>query len=151
MGPRRTMTNESLLGLTIQVASVLLVLVLLGRLPADGYLGRVLQFSLVGFGIAFVSHAHCWNWFEFPTDYIAVTIADTTIAWTLVGLAVAGFVKRTTQRTSSDARAPETAPDLVDTSTLGIPARLGSPRERSRRCRGYGRRTRRILASRCSS
>ena len=93
-GPGRTLASKMVLGLTIQVVSALLVISLVRRSASSTYWHRVGLFSFVGIIIGFTSHAYYWNWFQFPSAYVVITILDISIAWTLAGLVVAKFMTR---------------------------------------------------------
>ena len=79
------------IALATQIISAFLVLSLLSMTKNLSYMGKIGFFALAGLTIGFVSHAPYWNWFGFPTSYIAVTILDIAIGWTLAGLAIAKF------------------------------------------------------------
>ena len=81
--------SQALLG---QFVSALLVILLLRNVSGLNYLQRVGFVSLTGLAIGFVSHFPYWNWFGFSTEYVAVIISDSLIAWTLAGLVMAKFV-----------------------------------------------------------
>ena len=74
-----------------QILGACLVLMLLSQTSGLNYWGKAGFVALVGLIIGFVGHVPYWNWFGFSTPYILVTILDTTIGWTLAGLAVAKF------------------------------------------------------------
>ncbi len=74
------------------VLSVILMMILLMHTSGLNYLGRVRFITLSGLTIGFISHFPYWNWFGFPTSYIAVTILDMTISYCLAGLVLAKFV-----------------------------------------------------------
>lgn len=74
-----------------QILGAFLVLMLLSQTSGLNYWGKAGFVALVGLIIGFVGHVPYWNWFGFSTPYILVTILDTTIGWTLAGLAVAKF------------------------------------------------------------
>jgi len=75
-----------------QFIAALLVIVLLRRTWGLHYWQRVGFVSSVGLAIGFVSHFPYWNWFGFSTEYVAVVILDSLIAWALAGLVMAKFV-----------------------------------------------------------
>jgi hypothetical protein len=80
------------LGLLAHASTVFLVLTLLaGSWPA-GYGGRVARFSLAGLALAFAVHSYYWVWFDFPGWYFALSLGDSVVGWTLVGLALAKLV-----------------------------------------------------------
>lgn len=79
-----------------QIIGAFLVLTLLLQTHGLSYWRKVGFIALAGFSIGFVSHAPYWNWFEFSTPYVLVTIVDITVGWTLAGLAVARFTPDTT-------------------------------------------------------
>lgn len=83
------------------LASVLIVVCLLSQTAGLGYWGRVGFITLVGVAIGFIGHFTYWNWFGFPTPHLIVTIADSMIAWLLVGLAMAKLVARDTRKSAS--------------------------------------------------
>lgn len=91
-GTEMNMGRQMATGLVTQIVSAFLVLALLMRAGDLTFQGRVGFLALVGLVIGFVSHAPYWNWFGFPAPYVLVIILDTTIGWTLAGLAVARFM-----------------------------------------------------------
>ena len=78
--------------LLIGAIAVFVVLVLIGRDRPGGYWTRVGRFALAGLALGFVVHAYLWNWFDFPTLYFAISVADSVVAWTLVGLLLSGLL-----------------------------------------------------------
>lgn len=80
------------------LVSVLIVICLLSQTAGLGYWGRVGFVTLVGVAIGFVGHFVYWNWFGFPTPYLIVTVADSLVAWFLVGLAMAKLVAKDTKK-----------------------------------------------------
>lgn len=79
-----------------QILSALMVLLLLRQTSGLSYWNKVGFVSLVGLTIGFVSHFPYWNWFEFSSAYILVTILDIIIAWILAGLVMAKFAQTKT-------------------------------------------------------
>lgn len=92
-GTEMNMGKQMSIGFITQVLSAFLVLSLISITSGLNYWGKVGFFSLAGLTIGFVSHAPYWNWFGFSTPYVAVTIADFLVGWTLAGLTVAKFAK----------------------------------------------------------
>lgn len=92
-GTDMNMVRQMSVGIVTQIISAFLVLGLLSMTSGLAYWGRVGFFALAGLTIGFVSHAPYWNWFGFSVPYVAVTIADILIGWTLAGLAVAKFAQ----------------------------------------------------------
>ena len=93
MGTDMNMGKMMGVGIITNIISAFLVITLFSFVSVRGYGARVGLYALVGFCIGFISHAPYWNWFGFATPYVAVIIIDTTIAWTLAGLAVSKFSK----------------------------------------------------------
>jgi hypothetical protein len=61
--------------------------------PGVGFGGRVMLTGLLGvFSTADVLFSY-WNWYGFPTNFIAAGAADSIIGWTLAGAALARLVK----------------------------------------------------------
>lgn len=88
-GQRTAFGPMMALGLLAHAVSVFLVLTLLsGSWPA-GYGSRVARFSLAGLALAFAVHSYYWVWFDFPGRYFALSLGDSVVGWTLVGLALA--------------------------------------------------------------
>ncbi len=58
------------------------------------YKRRVGFVALVGIVIGFASHFPYWNWFGFPSEYVAVMVVDFFIAWLLAGIIMAAFIGR---------------------------------------------------------
>lgn len=84
--------RQAVVGLAIAVVSAALVNALVSRMRPPTYMKSVACFSAVGAAIAFVSHAYYWNWFQFSSLYIGVTMLDTITGWTLVGMTVAPWL-----------------------------------------------------------
>jgi len=80
-------------GLLVDAVAVFLVLLLLAHGRSRGYWPQVGRFALIGFLLGFVVHAYFWNWFDFPALYFAISVGDSLVGWTLVGLAVAAFMR----------------------------------------------------------
>ena len=83
------------------LVSALIVVCLLSQTAGLGYWGRVGFVTLVGVAIGFTGHFAYWNWFGFPTPYLMVTVADSVVAWFLVGLAMAKWVAKDTKKLTS--------------------------------------------------
>lgn len=90
-GTDMNMGKKMAVAVVTQVIGAFLVLTLLLHTAGLSYWRKVGFIALAGLSIGFVSQAPYWNWFEFSTPYVLVTIADITVGWTLAGLAVAGF------------------------------------------------------------
>lgn len=93
-GESAGMGRQVVAGLLIQILSALVVVGLWSRTRERTFRATVGFFAGAGLAIGFASHAFYWNWFGFPADYVAVTILDTMIGWTLAGAAVAAIVSR---------------------------------------------------------
>lgn len=88
-GDRTAFGPMMLLGLLSQVFTVFLVLTLLRGWWPEDYGWRVLQFSLAGLTLAFAVHSYYWIWFDFPGTYFALSLGDSVVGWTFVGLGTA--------------------------------------------------------------
>ena len=95
------MTKQLLIQFVGDLVSVLIVIYLLSQTAGLGYWGRVGFVALVGAAVGFISHFPYWNWFGFPTPYVAVIIIDSLIAWFLAGLMIARLVARNTKKVTS--------------------------------------------------
>ncbi len=80
--------------LVIGTVAVFAVLLLLGADRGGGYWRSVGRFALAGFALGFFVHAYFWNWFDFPTPYFAISVADSVAGWTLVGLALSPLLRQ---------------------------------------------------------
>ena len=98
------MTKQLVTQFIGDLVSVLLVVCLLSQTAGLGYWGRVGFVTLVGVTIGFVGHFAYWNWFGFPTPYLIVMVADSVVAWFLVGLAMAKLVARNTKKLTTAGR-----------------------------------------------
>ena len=78
------------------IFAALLAILLLQSTGGLTYPARLGFMVAIGFAIGFISHFPYWNFFSFPLSYTLVTIADSTAAWFLAGLAMAkiGVVSR---------------------------------------------------------
>jgi len=86
----RQLVNECILN----IVQALIAAFLLSLAPGlTGYLSRagfvILLGLLAGAGLSI----EYWNWYGFPADYTAATIADKVIGFVIVGLVAAAFVK----------------------------------------------------------
>ena len=95
------MTKQLLAQFVGDLVSVLIVMYLLSQTAGLGYWGRVGFVALVGAAIGFISHFPYWNWFGFPTPYVAVIVIDGLIAWFLAGLMIARLVARNTKKVTA--------------------------------------------------
>ncbi len=95
------MTTQLLAQFVGDLVSVLIVMYLLSQTAGLGYWGRVGFVALVGAAIGFISHFPYWNWFGFPTPYVAVIIIDSFIAWFLAGLMIARLAARNTKKVTA--------------------------------------------------
>lgn len=85
------MGKKMAVAVVTQIIGAFLVLTLLLHAAGLSYWRKVGFITLTGLSIGFVSQAPYWNWFEFSTPYVLVTIVDIAVGWTLAGLAVAKF------------------------------------------------------------
>jgi hypothetical protein len=72
------------------LASLLLTWLLL-QTTGLGYGERVAVVAVAALAGAVMCRLPDWNWHGFPASYTAVTVADTVIGWTLVGLVLAAI------------------------------------------------------------
>lgn len=89
ISPRQLLTElASNVGAALVVAWVM-------SLVAASYFRRVLGAAMFG-AFAWLSiSASYWNWYGFPTAYIAVEGMDQFVGWGLAGLAIAAISKKT--------------------------------------------------------
>lgn len=87
--------------LLINALVVFIILNLLGRKRRGGYALTTARFTLAGLALGLFVHAYFWTWFDFPTGYFLISVADSVIGWTLVGLALAGLIRRTEPSTAN--------------------------------------------------
>lgn len=95
------MTKQLLTQFVGDLVSVLIVIYLLSQTAGLSYWGRVGFVALVGAAIGFISHFAYWNWFGFPTSYVAVIVIDSLIAWFLAGLMIARLVAKNTKKVTT--------------------------------------------------
>lgn len=83
----------------ITVLSAGLATFLLAKVSVKKYLQRVMFVTLLG---VFVSLTYLidWYWFNFPADFIMLTIIDAVVAWFLAGLVIAKVVKPQAAKTA---------------------------------------------------
>lgn len=60
---------------------------------AAAFGGRVLFVTLLGLFSWVVISIPYWNWFGFPTDFIAAEAIDQVVGWSLAGPVLAAIVK----------------------------------------------------------
>lgn len=87
----KTMTN----GFVLNLIGVLIVSILLkcSLHSCRWYIQRVLFVALIGVFLAIMGDATQWNWMLFPAKYIQDMMWDHIIAWVLVGIVLAFFIK----------------------------------------------------------
>lgn len=96
-----SMKKQLLIQFAGDLISVLIVIYLLSQTAGLGYWGRVGFIASMGAAIGFISHFPYWNWFGFPTPYVAVIVIDSFIAWFLAGLMIARLVARNTKKVTT--------------------------------------------------
>jgi hypothetical protein len=84
------LAREGLLNL---VEGLLAAWLLSWAAPGRGYGARVGFVVIVGVLATLTTNAEYWNWYEFPSNYIAGYMITQVIAYTLVGFIAAAFVK----------------------------------------------------------
>lgn len=57
------------------------------------YFGRVMIVLFTGLFAGIITYVPAWTWWNFPCDYITVSILDITLGWLIVGLVLAGVIK----------------------------------------------------------
>ncbi len=77
--------------LLIDFVVVFFILGLLSSSRRGGYVRDVARFSLLGLAFGLFIPGYFWIWFDFPSAWFLRAVADSLIAWTLVGLALGGF------------------------------------------------------------
>lgn len=80
--------------LLLGAVTTFIVLLLAGGGQAGGYWPRVGRFILAGLAMGLFVHGYYWIWFDFPVGYFLTALADTVIAWSLVGLVLAAFLRQ---------------------------------------------------------
>jgi hypothetical protein len=83
-----------LISLCTQLGAAFLISVLVRIAGIYSYEGRVLFVMTIGLLAGLLGHMPSWTWWEFPTTWVAVEIADLVIGWFLAGLAIAAFTAR---------------------------------------------------------
>lgn len=90
LSPRQLLTE-----LFANIAGAAIVVYVLSFLPG-GFLRRVLVSTLFGLFSWVVLSVPYWNWYGFPSDFIAAEGFDQVFSWFLVGLVLAKLVKPAT-------------------------------------------------------
>jgi hypothetical protein len=86
----RQLVNECILN----IVQALMAAFLLSLAPGlTGYLSRAGFVVLAGLIAGMGMSVEYWNWYGFPANYTAATIADKFIGFAIVGLVAAAFVK----------------------------------------------------------
>jgi hypothetical protein len=62
-------------------------------MTAAGFVGRVIGSTLFGLVSWLSIEVSYWNWYGFPTDYLAAQAIDQVAGWFLAGIGIALFVK----------------------------------------------------------
>ena len=86
--PPSMLLTELLSNILAAIAAAFVISVMVST-----FLGRVIAAGVFGL-VAWLSvDVSYWNWYGFPTDYIAAQMGDQVIGWLLAGLAIAAIVK----------------------------------------------------------
>lgn len=72
--------------------TALIIFWLLSQTTGLDYWGRVGFVTVIGAAVGLISHYPYWNWFGFPSAYVAVVILDGAVATFLAGLLMAKLV-----------------------------------------------------------
>jgi len=86
----RQLAIECLLNIGQALIAAFLLYLALGL---SGYLSRVGFVAALGLLVAIGQSVEYWNWYGFPANYTAATIADKFIGFLIVGLIAAAVVK----------------------------------------------------------
>jgi hypothetical protein len=87
MSPRQLVTE-----LVSNIVAALIAAIILSQVRA-GYAARVLIVALMGlFGIVSLLVSY-WNWYGFPTEYVAGETITEVVGWLLAGLVLAAIVR----------------------------------------------------------
>jgi hypothetical protein len=76
------------------VSCITMMILGFSRGRVSGILPRALTAALLGLLAGFATHFPYWVWFNFPMNFTLVSMADTVIAFFLMGIAQAAFVSK---------------------------------------------------------
>lgn len=79
-------------GFVINLASTVLVSILVIMAGPGGFAKRWAVVAIFGAGASVATHVVDWNWMYTPADYTLMTVADTTFGWILAGLVIAAIL-----------------------------------------------------------
>lgn len=82
-----------LLSLILQCLGAFLIFLVLLQARRLHYGAKVAISTLIGVIIGVLGALPHWIWWGFPFTYVFVELCDTTIAWLIAGLVMAGFAK----------------------------------------------------------
>lgn len=94
----RLLVNECILNIVQALIAAILLSLATGL---GGYLSRVGFVAGLGLLAAIGINIEYWNWYGFPNNYTAATIADKFIGFLIVGLVAAAFVRPALARIQS--------------------------------------------------
>lgn len=88
-----SMIRPMIQGVLMQMAAAFLITYLLLKAKPLKYWGRVWFVTVIGLIVAILGVLPDWNWWHYPTPWIAVEIFDLVAGWFLGGLVIAKLIK----------------------------------------------------------
>src|SRR4029450_859248 len=101
-GPGRPFTFGKALGIEFvtQLLEAILVVFLLAQTGIGSFAGRVGFVLVAGILAAIATNVSYWNWYGFPTVYIASYMLIQIVGFFLVGIVAALVLRKTSLRTA---------------------------------------------------
>lgn len=87
----KLLLNELLSNMLGGLIAAWLLSLALGSLPS--FLGRLCFVALLGSFSAVAIDFSYWNWYDFPTKYLLISLVDNTLGWALAGAVLAFLLK----------------------------------------------------------
>lgn len=89
-----TMTTSLIRGLTANIAAALVLAMMLSSASHRlNYLGRVMFVVLGGIFVCIAGIYPNSIWWEFPNDFILITMLDSVVGWLIAGIIMAALIK----------------------------------------------------------
>ncbi|MBS0629215.1 MAG: hypothetical protein JSS30_03195 [Verrucomicrobia bacterium] len=92
-GDCNSMVRPMIQGLLMQIIGAAFITYLLLKSKALKYWGRVWFVTIIGLIVAILGVLPDWNWWQFPSSWVALEVVDLVVGWFLGGLVIAKLIK----------------------------------------------------------
>lgn len=76
------------------IGCLIVAWILVTTVGSTTFASRAAIVTLIGIFAGIIYDLPYWNWYGFPTDYIAGHIVTQTITWAIAGLGMAAMIKK---------------------------------------------------------